>query len=132
MEFAQSIRKALPDLHLMVTGGFRTRRGMEAAVSEGDCDMVGIARPATVFPQLPKDIILNPAVTDDDAVLRLEKVQAPWLLTKVAIKSVGAGWETVSLVVDYRPHCDARALARHRHGRANYCGIRVYRCITAS
>ncbi|KAH7025803.1 NADPH dehydrogenase [Microdochium trichocladiopsis] len=96
LEFAQSIRKSLPNLHLMVTGGFRTRRGMEAAVAEGDCDLVGIARPATVYPHLPRDIILNPDVADDDAVLRLEKVQPPWLLTKIKVKSVGAGWETVS------------------------------------
>ena len=116
----------------MVTGGFRTRRGMEAAVSEGDCDMVGIARPATVFPQLPKDIILNPAVTDDDAVLRLEKVQAPWLLTKVGIKSVGAGWETVSLVVACQPHCDAIALAKHNYGQADDSEICDSRCGTAS
>ncbi|KAJ1326284.1 dimethylglycine catabolism A [Microdochium nivale] len=95
LDFAQSIRKSLPDLHLLVTGGFRTRRGMEAAVSDGDCDLVGIGRPATLYPHLPVETILNPAVSDDDAVLRLDKVQPPWLLTKAGVKGVGAGWETL-------------------------------------
>ncbi|KXJ87689.1 hypothetical protein Micbo1qcDRAFT_151679 [Microdochium bolleyi] len=98
LEFARSIRESLPGLHLMVTGGFRTRRGMEAAVADGGgCDMVGIARPAALHPRLPAETILNPAVADDDAVLRLGKVQPPWVLTKVGIKGVGAGWETVSV-----------------------------------
>lgn len=74
---------------------------MEAAVSDGDCDLVGIGRPATLYPHLPVETILNPAVSDDDAVLRLDKVQPPWLLTKAGVKGVGAGWETVSLALFY-------------------------------
>lgn len=91
---------------------------MEAAVSGGDCDLVGIGRPATLYPHLPVETILNPAVPDDDAVLRMDKVQTPWLLTKVGVKGVGAGFETVSLaffyaVLDIRGTCSFAWRAFH-------------------
>ena len=44
MAYAAAIRRvaAMP---LMVTGGFRSRTGMEAALASGDTDVIGIARP---------------------------------------------------------------------------------------
>lgn len=44
LEYAEAIQQvaAMP---LMVTGGFRSRAGMEAALSSGVCDVIGIARP---------------------------------------------------------------------------------------
>ncbi|TVY85843.1 NADH-dependent flavin oxidoreductase, partial [Lachnellula willkommii] len=47
LEFAQTVRKEFPRLVLMVTGGFRTRVGMEQALESGGCDLIGIGRPAT-------------------------------------------------------------------------------------
>lgn len=38
---------------LMVTGGFRSRAGMEEAIESGACDVCGIARPLCVDPDLP-------------------------------------------------------------------------------
>ncbi|KAL1641522.1 hypothetical protein SLS58_006027 [Diplodia intermedia] len=90
LDFAKSIRSHFPSLTLMVTGGFRTRLGMEAAVSGGTtattaggaddvssaCDLVGIGRPAVLQPSAPRDVILNPEV---DARLREEKVEVPRL-----------------------------------------------------
>ncbi|PNS21083.1 NADH oxidase [Sphaceloma murrayae] len=93
LEFAQKIRQDLPGVPLMVTGGFRTRSGMEAAVSKGDCDLVGIGRPAVINPTLPKDIILNTSVKDDDATLRVETIEASWLLKQTKIKGLAAGSE---------------------------------------
>ncbi len=46
---------------LMVTGGFRTRAGMEEAVSSGACDVVGVARPLCVDPDLPKKLMRGEA-----------------------------------------------------------------------
>lgn len=50
LSYAQTIREAVGDMPLMVTGGFRTGAVMEEAVAEGLVDVVGIARPFCVVP----------------------------------------------------------------------------------
>lgn len=96
LEFAREMRAKLPDMPLMVTGGFRTRLGMEAALKEGACDLIGIGRPSVLNPSLPVNTILNAEVSDEDAKLYARRVHAPWLLKKFAPRSVGAGVESVS------------------------------------
>ncbi|MGQ0528317.1 MAG: NADH:flavin oxidoreductase/NADH oxidase family protein [Panacagrimonas sp.] len=44
LDYAERIR-AVAQMPLMVTGGFRTREGMEAALADKACDMIGIGRP---------------------------------------------------------------------------------------
>lgn len=44
-KFAPDIRASLTRARLMVTGGFRTRAGMEAAVAQDGVDLIGIGRP---------------------------------------------------------------------------------------
>lgn len=51
LEFAERIRQEVR-CHLMVTGGFRTVQGMNAALASGACDFIGIARPFAVEPDL--------------------------------------------------------------------------------
>ncbi len=51
-------------LPLMLTGGFRTRAGMEAAVAEGAIDVVGLARPMAQEPDFPRRVL---AGTVDDS-----------------------------------------------------------------
>lgn len=51
--YAKSI-KAVANMPVMVTGGFRTLAGMEAALSEGHTDMIGLARPFCLEPDFPK------------------------------------------------------------------------------
>lgn len=94
LEFAHAIRADVPDVPLMVTGGFRTRQGMEAALREGGCDLTGIGRPACVMPHLPKEIVLNPEVKDDAAVFHVERIKTPWILTKLGIKIMGAAGDS--------------------------------------
>lgn len=50
LEFADRLRAELPELPLMVTGGFRSRVAMEAAIAAGACDIVGVARPLALVP----------------------------------------------------------------------------------
>lgn len=95
LEFARAIRDKFPDVPLMVTGGFRTRQGMEAAVAEGVCDLVGLGRPAVLNPSLPSNLVFNPEVKDDDARLFVKKISPPWIAAWIA-PSVGAGAESVS------------------------------------
>ena len=40
----------------MVTGSFRTREGIEEAVASGDTDLVGLARPLVLVPDLPHQL----------------------------------------------------------------------------
>jgi tRNA-dihydrouridine synthase len=96
LEFATAVRKDLPDVPLMVTGGFRTRQGLETALREKGCDLTGIGRPAVVYPRLPKEVILNPEVKDEDAIFRVKKIQPSWLMTKLGLKIVGAAADSVS------------------------------------
>lgn len=95
LEFAQAVRKEFPRLVLMVTGGFRTRVGMEGALESGGCDLIGIGRPATVKPKLPKEIILNTKeVPDERASVALTPYDAPWLIKHFPLKMVGMGAAT--------------------------------------
>jgi 2,4-dienoyl-CoA reductase-like NADH-dependent reductase (Old Yellow Enzyme family) len=45
LEFAADIKAAMPKTPLMVTGGFRSRDVMNAALQGGHCDVIGIGRP---------------------------------------------------------------------------------------
>ena len=53
LDYADKIRE-VATMPMMVTGGFRTRDGMEAALDGGHCDVIGLGRPLctdTDFPQ---------------------------------------------------------------------------------
>ena len=65
MDYAQKIRSKV-DVTLVVTGGFRSARGMNLALAEDAMDMVGLGRPLCVDPDLP-----NNAIADDNYVLDL-------------------------------------------------------------
>lgn len=56
LDFAEKIRKQV-NCHLMVTGGFRTVEGMNAALDSGACEFIGIARPLAVEPDLTQGLI---------------------------------------------------------------------------
>ncbi|XID75261.1 NADH:flavin oxidoreductase/NADH oxidase family protein [Alkanindiges sp. WGS2144] len=62
LEFAEKIRKEVKTA-LMVTGGFRTRQGMDNALQSGACDFIGIARPLAVETDAPDHLLAgNPSV----------------------------------------------------------------------
>jgi 2,4-dienoyl-CoA reductase-like NADH-dependent reductase (Old Yellow Enzyme family) len=52
---------------LMVTGGFRTRAAMEAALA-GDCDMIGLGRPLCWQPDFPRRLLSR----EVDGIERIE------------------------------------------------------------
>lgn len=58
LEYAKSI-KAVARMPIMVTGGFRTLTGMEAALIGGHTDMIGLARPFCLDPDLPKRMLFD-------------------------------------------------------------------------
>lgn len=95
LEFAKEVRQRHPDLVLMLTGGFRSRAGAEAAIRDGACDLVGIARPAAVDPKFPL-LLLDESVADDQAVLPLSNVPRPFYASFLPRHLIGAGAESVS------------------------------------
>ena len=56
LEYAKDIRKAV-SLPLMVTGGFRTKEGIEDALQSNICQIIGIGRPLCVDPYCIKKMI---------------------------------------------------------------------------
>jgi len=66
LEYAAAVR-LVARMPLMVTGGFRTRAGMEAALGE-DCDMIGLGRPLCWQPDFPRSLLDRKA----DGVERIE------------------------------------------------------------
>ncbi|CAJ0933855.1 unnamed protein product, partial [Mesorhabditis belari] len=57
LEFTDQIRSSLKSTKMYVTGGFRTAKWMAKAIEDGNCDGVGLGRPATAEPDLPKKIL---------------------------------------------------------------------------
>lgn len=45
LDYARTVRSVVGDIPLAVTGGFRSRAAMDAAVSDGECDVIGLGRP---------------------------------------------------------------------------------------
>lgn len=56
LTYAEEIR-SVATMPLMVTGGFRSQAGMEAAIASGACDVCGIARPLCVEPDTPNKLM---------------------------------------------------------------------------
>lgn len=59
LDYAARIRE-VASMPLMVTGGFRSRMAMEAAIAEGHTDLVGLARPLCVEPAAPLALLNEP------------------------------------------------------------------------
>ncbi|MFD1929540.1 hypothetical protein ACFSFY_15970 [Sporosarcina siberiensis] len=55
MEYAQKAQELI-STPIVVTGGFRSQKGMEEAIANGEIDMVGIARPFVLVPDLANRI----------------------------------------------------------------------------
>jgi 2,4-dienoyl-CoA reductase-like NADH-dependent reductase (Old Yellow Enzyme family) len=56
LDYAERIRK-IAKMPLMVTGGFRTRAGMEEALNGGHCDIIGLGRPLCTDVDFPKRLL---------------------------------------------------------------------------
>jgi 2,4-dienoyl-CoA reductase-like NADH-dependent reductase (Old Yellow Enzyme family) len=58
LDYAEKAQ-ALLDIPLVVTGGFRSAVAMEAALTSGATDMIGLARPLAVDPELSDKLLLD-------------------------------------------------------------------------
>lgn len=53
IEFAERLRPHIKVAKLAVTGGFRSVDAMSQAIRDGACDIIGMARPIALEPDLP-------------------------------------------------------------------------------
>lgn len=98
LDFTTETRKRFPNLILLLTGGFRTRKGIEAALKGGVCDLVGIGRPAVLNPDFPR-LIMDDIYSDKEARVVFSKVPVPFLARLLRIRMLGGGAETVSYLI---------------------------------
>lgn len=85
LSFAEQVR-ARSAVPLMVTGGFRTQAGMQAALASGALDLVGLARPLAVEPDLPRRLLagadprhaIQPLSTGIGRVDRMGLLEVVW------------------------------------------------------
>lgn len=85
LEFAEKVRTAVK-VPLMVTGGFRTAAGMNAALRSGALDVVGLARLLAIDPDAPAALLqghdspqqVRPIFTGIKAVDRMGVMEVWW------------------------------------------------------
>lgn len=85
LEFAEKVRQHTK-VPLMVTGGFRTSKGMASAVNSGATDLVGVARSLAVEPDMPKRImagedftsLVRPITTGIKAIDKMALMEVSW------------------------------------------------------
>ena len=98
LEFAEKAR-AHTRVPLAVTGGFRTRAGIEAALASGALDMVGLARSVAVDPDFPRKILagddavslVRPQRTGIAAIDRMGMMEIAWYARQ--LRRMGKGEE---------------------------------------
>ena len=98
IDFAEKVR-ATVGVPLMVTGGFRTAEGMEAALRSGAVDVVGIARLMAIDPDAPASLLnglnskqqVRPIRTGIQQVDRLGVMEVLWYTLQ--LKRIAAGGE---------------------------------------
>lgn len=62
LDFAEKLRSEV-SLPLWVTGGFRTRAGMDEALASGAVDVIGLGRPLCVDPDFPRRLLAGEVST---------------------------------------------------------------------
>ena len=85
MDFIVKVRQQI-ETPLMLTGGFRTLSTMDAAITGGELDFVGLGRPFCVFPNVAKEFISGDRTdcTVPDLLTGVDKIdmtgmlQTPW------------------------------------------------------
>jgi 2,4-dienoyl-CoA reductase-like NADH-dependent reductase (Old Yellow Enzyme family) len=59
LKYCEEVRKRV-STPLMLTGGFRSLEGMDAALESGACDVIGLARTLALDPDFPKRLLTDP------------------------------------------------------------------------
>lgn len=86
LDFADKVRARIPDTPLMVTGGFRSAAGMNAALACGSLDLCGIARLLALEPEASQQLLagnsprqtVRPIKTGIGPVDRMAIMEVTW------------------------------------------------------
>jgi 2,4-dienoyl-CoA reductase-like NADH-dependent reductase (Old Yellow Enzyme family) len=62
LEYCEKVKKLI-ETPLLLTGGFRSKEGMEEALESGACEMIGLARSLAIDPDFPNKILSNENVS---------------------------------------------------------------------
>lgn len=97
LRYAESIRSRIPQTPLMVTGGFRSARAMKEAVASGATDVVGLARPLAMEPDLPARVlggeeatsVVAPIITGIRRIDEMAMMEVSWYSRQ--LHRMGAG-----------------------------------------
>ncbi|UJR08626.1 hypothetical protein I4U23_012885 [Adineta vaga] len=93
LEFAAKVRNTTT-IPLIVTGGFRTRKGMNEAIHSNACDFVGVGRPTCLQFNLP-EILLNKTIADEHARAIEYEIRGIRLFNLIPIATIGSGIATI-------------------------------------
>ena len=85
LDYCEKVR-ARVKTPLMLTGGFRSSEGMQAALDSGACDVIGLARSVAINPDFPKEILegkdvqslVKPLTTGVRALDNLIPLEVTW------------------------------------------------------
>jgi 2,4-dienoyl-CoA reductase-like NADH-dependent reductase (Old Yellow Enzyme family) len=96
LDYAEKVR-ALVDTPLVVTGGFRSSKAMQAALDSGATDFVGMARTTVVDPDFPNKLIadenhqqpLKNLTTGKPAIDKMAMLNITWYEAQLALMANG-------------------------------------------
>ncbi len=96
LSYAEKIRRHV-QTPLMVTGGFRTSKGMAEAVAEKHIDLVGLARSLAIDPELPNKIFsgdnytstVKPLTTGIKLIDKMALLEVTWYEQQLAYIAKG-------------------------------------------
>jgi 2,4-dienoyl-CoA reductase-like NADH-dependent reductase (Old Yellow Enzyme family) len=91
LDYAEKVR-SLVDVPLVVTGGFRSSKAMQAALDTGATDFIGIARTTAVDPDFPNKLIndenhqqpLKILTTGKPAIDKMAMLEVTWYEAQLA------------------------------------------------
>ena len=64
---------------------------MADAIDSGICSLIGLGRSVVLQPDLPVTVLLNPSVSDDEALAVPHIVKGQWFANMIPVKVVGSG-----------------------------------------
>lgn len=99
LDYARTVRQIAGGVPLAVTGGFRSRAAMQEALHAGDCDVVGIARPAATVPDAAAAVLSErvPVLETRELSYGIPRALGKVIDGKALDGVLGIGWHTDQL-----------------------------------